>query len=288
MLVVIDDDSINELGSAPGANWMWPWPRGAYADLITYLKASGAKEEIWFDLIFYTPDRDAFQDDELKAVAAAAGNVHFGQGSGDGSVSRFQPTFNVALPASDQNLVIHSDIKGEHLLAWPQAFDILRDPKALGKPSPIIPAAKLVIDGENLLKSISADDRTNPEKIAKLWTNNAVLLRDERFRDKIVYIGVSAASGYDLKAFPVGTNEPSVMIHVVTRSNELQNGFSRRFQIGCATCWCWLIALIASDFVPASAEFSSICRLRGGDHGRDWGRDLSTFYGTHLGSSDDL
>ena len=222
-LVVIDDASIQELGSGQAKSWAWPWPRGAYADLIAYLKASGAKE-IWIDLVFYTPDQDGFQDDELKAVAAAAGNVHFGQGMDHDSVSIFQPTFNVAVPATtEENPVIHSDVSGTHLLAWPVRFNELESEKN----GLVTPAAIPVVEGEKLLKTLASDDRTDPQKIAAIWAQPTALPLGERFRDKIVYVGVSASSGYDYKAFPIGNHEPSTMNLVVTRSNEIQNGFFR-------------------------------------------------------------
>jgi len=220
-VVAIDDYSLNALGSAQTKSWSWPWPRGAYADLIAYLKTAGARE-IWIDLFFVTPDPDSFQDDELRGVAAAAGNVHFGQG--EHSVSLFQPTFDVTLPPmNEKEAVIHGDLGGEHLLAWPPAFEDLRKQKN----SPITSAAFLVIEGEKLLKSLPADDRTQPEKVAALWAEPKALPLAERFRDKIVYIGVTAGSGYDYKAFPISNREPSTMLHVVARSNELQRGFFR-------------------------------------------------------------
>ena len=216
-IVAIDDNSLKELGAPPG-NWAWPWPRSAYADLIAYLKAAGARE-IWLDLVFYTPDHDSFQDDELKAVAAAAGNVHFGQGKDGVSVSIFQPTFSVAVPATtEENPVIHSDVNGGHLLAWPARFNDLK-----GVTSAAIP----VVEGLKLLKTLSADDRTDPQKVAAIWAQPAALPLAERFRDKIVYIGVTAGSGYDYKAFPVGNHEPSTMVHIVARSNEMQGGYFR-------------------------------------------------------------
>jgi CHASE2 domain-containing sensor protein len=219
-IVAIDDKSLDELGAAQ--SWAWPWPHGAYADLIAYLKASGARE-IWIDLVFYTPDPDSFQDDELRAVAAAAGNVRFGQGAGKDSVSLFQPTFNVSLPpTTEENPVIHGDINGQRLLAWPPPFNSLKREASL-----VTPAALLIKDGEKLLKALPADDRTDSQKIAALWAQDSPLPLSERFRDKIVYIGVTAGSGYDYKAFPVGNREPSTMLHVVTRSNELQHGFFR-------------------------------------------------------------
>lgn len=234
-VVVIDDDSIKQL--ALDKKWIWPWPRGAYADIITYLKASGARE-IWFDLFFVTADYDALQDDKLKAVAQAAGNVHFGQQRIKDGVSLFQPTFNVALPpATYLNQVIHTDINGQHLLAWPLPFDVLRNQNE----GPITPAAPVVEAGADMLKTLLADDLTNPEKIASLWKNGKLPPYGEHFQNKIVYVGVSAQSGFDSRAFPISNREPSTMIHVVARSNEMQNGYFREipdwlrnlFVLGC-------------------------------------------------------
>jgi adenylate cyclase len=215
-IVAIDDDSISELGKQ---NWTWPWPRGAYADMIAYLKASGARE-IWIDLIFYTPG-DAYEDDKLRAFAAAAGNVHFGQGTDHDSVSLFQPTFDVSLPVTtEENPVIHTDISNRNLLAWPSPFNTLKMTPGL-----VTPAALLIKEGQRILKL--ADDPTDAGKVAAIWPLAAAPPLADRFRNKIVYIGVTAGSGYDYKAFPVGTHEPSTMLHIVARSNELQGGFFR-------------------------------------------------------------
>jgi len=220
-IVAIDDQSIRELGDAKAKGWAWPWPRGAYADLIAFLRASGARE-IWIDLIFQTPDADSFQDDELRAVASAAGNVRFG--AVEGSTSIFQPPYDVSLPPlSSSEAAIHRDISGAHVLAWPPPFNTLIK-HANG---PVTAAAPLVIEGEKMLDKLPADDRTDPAKIAALWSGAPASPLAARFKDKIVYLGVTAVAGYDLKPFPVGNNEPSMMIHVVARSNELQDGFFR-------------------------------------------------------------
>jgi adenylate cyclase len=238
-IVAIDDKSIEELGDPATKGWAWPWPRGAYADLVAFLRASGAKE-IWIDLTFVTPDADSYQDDELRAVAAAAGNVRFGQLEGSRSV--FQPTFDVTLPlATTVETVIHTDRSGQHLLAWPRPFNrLIQDAN-----SPVTPAAPLVIEGEKMLKALSADDRTDSGKVPALWSRAPDSPLAARFRDKIVYIGVSAVAGYDLKVFPVGAREPSVMIHVVERSNAIQDGFIRPipawlYDVGILVC-CLLV-----------------------------------------------
>jgi len=247
-LVVIDDNAINELGSNQTKSWAWPWPRGAYADLIAYLKACGARE-IWIDLVFYTPDADGFQDDELRAVAAAAGNVHFGQG--EAAVSIFQPTFRVALPTTNEKEpVIHGDIEGRRLLAWPVPFNQLTR-----KGGPVTSAAPLVIDGEKLLKKLSPEERVQTDKISAVWTNVVPPKLAEQFRDRIVYVGVSAQSGYDNKLFPVGSQEPSVMIHVVARSNELQGGFFREIPDWLRDVLVVLCALLAGELFRRMPNF---------------------------------
>ncbi len=157
-IVAIDDKSIQELGAIGKT---WPWPRSTYADMITFLRASRARE-IWIDLTFETPDAESFRDDEVRAAAAAAGNVRFGLIEGSRSI--FQPTFDVTLPPTTTP-VIHYDLHDEHLLAWPPPFNTL-----MAQPGgPVTPAAPLISEGEKLLQTLPTDDRTDPTKIATLW-----------------------------------------------------------------------------------------------------------------------
>ena len=249
-IVAIDDDSIQALASPKVKAWPWPWPRGAYADMIAYLKASGARE-IWIDLFFETPDADTFQDDELRAAIAAAGNVHIGRRKD--ATSLFAPNFNVTLPPTPQDeAVLHGDIDGKHLLAWPPPFnELIRQKDGL-----VTPSAILVVEGEKLLKTLPADDRASPEKVAALWSGSPPLPLAGRFRDKLVYVGVTANAGYDLKAFPVGNSEPSVMIHVVARSNELQNGFFRPIPAWLRTSLVVACCLVVSGLFRRIPEFT--------------------------------
>ena len=246
-IVAIDDKSLGALSS--GENWAWPWPRGAYAGLIAYLKASGARE-IWIDLTFETPDQDSYQDDELRAVIAAAGNVRVGRRTNTTAI--FKPNFDVSLPSVTINeAVIHGDIQGKHLLAWPVSFNQLRSEKD----GPVTSAAIPVIDGEKLLKALSADDRVDPAKVARAWTQAAAPELSGRFRDKIVYVGVTANAGYDLKAFPVGVSEPSLMIHVVARSNELQHGYFREVPDGSRDLLVFICCLLVSGLFRWIPDF---------------------------------
>jgi adenylate cyclase len=99
------------------------------------------------------------------------------------------------------------------------------------------------------------DDRTDPNKIAALWTRGPLSLPEKDFRDKIVYIGVSAVGGYDLKTFPVGSAEPSVMIHVVARSNELQQGYIREIPFWIRGLLVVALCLLISDLIGRTPNF---------------------------------
>jgi adenylate cyclase len=237
-LVVIDEGSMTDFSKEKG--WEWPWPRESHADMIAYLKRAGARE-IWIDIFFDTP-RDAYQDDEVRATAAAAGNVHFAARSG--RVPLFTPTFPVDL--GSQNEVLRYDLSGEHLLAWPLPFNELKNDKLT-----VTPVFSLVIEGEKILKALAADDRTDPVKIQAVLAQGPMPPGAGRFRDKIVYIGGSAAGTYDLKPTPSGLHEPAVMIHLVNRSNELTRGFFREIgfwtrSLVCAGC-CFLIAFVVTE-----------------------------------------
>ncbi len=281
-IVAIDDYSIDLLDKS---NWSWPWPRGAYADMIAYLKMAGARE-IWIDMVLYTKDSDSLQDDELRAVAMAAQNVHFGQGKDSaGSVSIFKPTFDVSLPESDNaNPVIHYDNGGERLLAWPRPFSELIRPPA----SCVTSAAFVVSEGHKLLKILPPDDRTDSEKVARLWKNVNYPLQSDPFRDKIVYIGATAQSTNDIKHFPVGGNEPGVMIHVVTRSNKLQNGFFSRESYLVARIACGGLLFISKRTVHKVGKFLSVYRLGAGYGGGNGSGFVWTVYRSNLVWSDAL
>ncbi|MDR2597629.1 MAG: adenylate/guanylate cyclase domain-containing protein [Treponema sp.] len=62
VLIVIDQDSIDWAQSERG--WGWPWPRQAYAEIVSYMNLADAKS-VAFDIIFSEPSfyRNAKQDE---------------------------------------------------------------------------------------------------------------------------------------------------------------------------------------------------------------------------------
>ena len=73
IVIVVDEESVQRLESVLGR---WPWPRDAYAFVLDYLRAGGART-VAFDIIFAEPDREKPERDRAFAEAIArAGNVY--------------------------------------------------------------------------------------------------------------------------------------------------------------------------------------------------------------------
>jgi adenylate cyclase len=73
VLIVVDEESVQQLQSILGR---WPWPRDAYALLLDFLRAGGARI-VAFDLLFAEPHLERPEGDRAFAEAIAkAGNVY--------------------------------------------------------------------------------------------------------------------------------------------------------------------------------------------------------------------
>lgn len=73
VVIVVDEESVQRLQSILGR---WPWPRDAYALMLDYLRAGGART-VAFDILFAEPDREKPERDRAFAEAIArAGNVY--------------------------------------------------------------------------------------------------------------------------------------------------------------------------------------------------------------------
>ncbi len=120
-MVVVDSKSIEELGQAN--NWPWPWPRSAYADIIAFLRASGARE-IWIDLTSRRPMPKAFRDDELRAVAAAAAMCVSENSKTERRFFSRPSTSRCRRPRCARRSSTRTS-RGKHLLGWPPTFNTL-------------------------------------------------------------------------------------------------------------------------------------------------------------------
>lgn len=67
-----------------------------------------------------------------------------------------------------------------------------------------------------------------------------LVVRPEEFKDSVVFVGVSAVGGADLKATPLSPRTPGVILHISLAGNYLMNDFlmppDRRFTIAAMVC----------------------------------------------------
>ncbi|MCL2175070.1 MAG: adenylate/guanylate cyclase domain-containing protein [Treponema sp.] len=74
VVILVNQESLNWAQRERG--WGWPWPRQAYAEVIDYMSASGAKS-VAFDLVFSEPSvyRNAKQDEIIDNAVRALETV---------------------------------------------------------------------------------------------------------------------------------------------------------------------------------------------------------------------
>jgi adenylate cyclase len=78
IVVLLDQDSIDWASAERG--WPWPWPRKAYAELVDYMKLSGAGSVV-FDVLFSEPsiyrsaDQDRIIDNAIEKMEDARANL---------------------------------------------------------------------------------------------------------------------------------------------------------------------------------------------------------------------
>lgn len=122
-------------------------------------------------------------------------------------------------------------------------FPVLGLAPFIGKDSNIIIGTKAIqindrilpIDREgNYLINMYGIDNVEPISIGGIFASLAridsgeiedLVVRPEEFKDSIVFVGVSAVGGYDLKATPLATRAPGVMLHASLAGNYLQQDF---------------------------------------------------------------
>lgn len=111
----------------------------------------------------------------------------------------------------------------------------------------------LTIDGKTILNWYGKANKTEPSafitipmwKIEREMYEGEHLLLDDFFRNKIVYIGTSATSLFDIKSVPTDDKLPGVEIHTTLLNNFLDQNFIIRSDIKTDV----LISLILSLFV---------------------------------------
>lgn len=86
-------------------------------------------------------------------------------------------------------------------------------------------------------------------KVEKTMYEGANLIPQDFFKDKIVYVGTSATSAYDLKSVPTGRIFPGVEIHTTFINNLLDNNFIKKVTPLVDIAICLFLSLCVGFFV---------------------------------------
>jgi adenylate cyclase len=261
VIVAVDDISIKQMVQAQ--HLRWPWPRNLWGDTLKYLEQSGAKVVV-FDLLFEEPsdheryigDDTAFAkalDEALVPVVIACNApevgtapfalpVHrlptFGASNLDQGIIRTYAPISRDVPALA--IQILKKIPGAVLPAWADKTFLLHfygpTHRADGKMTfHQIPALEVVLAAQ-------PDAPPMPD------------IKPDLFRNKIVLIGATAASAYDVKSSPVNDLYPGTEAQATAVTNLLEN---RRVQM-----FGWWIVFGSAFFTALTASAGALIPKR--------------------------
>ncbi len=246
VVVAVDEPSIAKLGR-------WPWPRATHAKLIRSLTDAGARV-IAFDVLLTEPDKENLASDAALAKAAASSNevvsaFFFNQVTSDREASN--PLFPYSDLADATALgFVNLDPDSDGITR--QAPLYLTEPRSDGSGVvyPSLAAAAWAIstqrsqkDALKRLQSPSlfgsdnkmlinfAFDPKSPTGYAYPTYSYVDVLEGtvpaSTFKNKMVFVGVTAAGLFDLKAIPYISKHPGVMIHANVLDNLLAGNYLR-------------------------------------------------------------
>lgn len=258
VLVLIDEATVRAVAAHHGERW--PWRRDTFAALIAALHQAGART-IVADLLFLEPSEDAANDEALGAMVLAtqtilarlpdqAPVVATGSRTGrvdypadpDGVIRRYPFANSLAEAASAEGP------SGTRLLRWYGGLHALA-------PSQKLSALPLVAEGRRIqdaLQKAGVDD-LDPRALAaalKILPKNTF---QNALQDKVVFLGVNHAAGFDVKAFPVSRIEPGVLFHWTAWSNAVQGTWFRELP-GLATTVAGVLLVASLAFFWRSAQ----------------------------------
>jgi adenylate cyclase len=280
-IIVIDDASIKKLGR-------WPWRRDVHGKMVHVLKAAGAKA-IVFDVLFTEADQEHLaSDQQFGKEIAAAGNVVVG--------AFFQKVTDAGVP-TDLTAPI-PEVRSPAAIGFVNYYP---ETDGLTRKAPLMELSDSTQVPSLALAGLAVDMGTTPEKIIKekkiaLDENHEIMINfaggfktfpyysyhavidgsvdPDVFKDKIVLIGGTATSLFDLKAVSFSQVFPGVEIHATVMSNIIQNDYLRLLPL-----WVTLLVILVFALAPAGI-ISRISPLPAGLI--TIGLFFSYFYGVYL------
>ena len=236
-IVAIDDKSIKELGR-------FPWSRTQYVPLIERLSAAGAKT-VLFDAFF--SERESVHADHVFAAAIKkAGNVVLAM------PFSFDKEFQVTGGLHNLPEIEQAAAGIGHINFLPEDDGVNRrnllvvevDGKQI--PSLGLRGAMAALDEKEFVASpfeISLGNRHIPVNENYMWINytgkpgiyprySFVDIVHERIdpallKDKVIFVGATALSVYDMRVTPFDNNSPGVEVHATVADNIISERFIR-------------------------------------------------------------
>lgn len=232
VIVDIDEASIKHFGR-------WPWTRTVHAAFVDKVTAMGAKV-IMFDSLFTEPENDRpLADNEFSKSIRRSGVVvlnSFFQGdekSGNKWANPVMPIDKLAKysdvgfannPPDLDGILRRTRILVEVDSGIITSFGLAGLSVFLNQDPVTVYNERKVPGGEFLINYYGTN------KVFPYISYMDVMLGNvppEKFRDKIVLVGATAAALYDLKATPFSSSFPGVEVHATVMSNILQGNYLR-------------------------------------------------------------
>lgn len=231
VVVTIDESSIKKLGR-------WPWSRSVHGELIEKLTKSGARV-VAFDSLFTEPDlKEPTSDQALVHAVKDSGRVvsaFFFKGNFQQKIYGLDPLFPFS-PLKEEGYLgfvnqepdtdgvcRHSFLYGIYDNAVYPSLAVaalaMSQEKSIEE---ILPTLPVTVNSdpelaENQLFINYAFTADNGEDYPYATYSYADVLTDknlsEKFKDKIVFVGATAAALLDLKTIPFSAKYPGVMVH---------------------------------------------------------------------------
>lgn len=293
VILAIDDNSLELLQNKYGS---WPWDRQAYVDAISYLNKSGAKQII-LDLMFVNHSKNKSSDDKLIKIIKENNNVFVAMNLDNREDSKHAPlpkdleakvknNGNIEFPDyKNYRPIMQEIINGTSNIGM---INCNRDFDGISRGIPsfvemnnnyypylaLMAAAKYFgvknfeINGENelLFKDKKLPLQKNGYMLLNWYTNNFKTIpfwkmkkNPEDFKDKIVFLGVTAASMYDIKSTPVNSNTAGIELQSTLFNNILDNTLVKKSSDLTTLLTAIILAVIIGIFtLSSSAAFASL------------------------------
>jgi adenylate cyclase len=256
--IVIMDNSMLEKLSKHGFGVTWPPPRAVFAALIAGLHRAGA-ERIILDFVFLDHSAAAEQDALLAALAAGVPSVVLGRTTKQTPAfwdERFiaahktlfaqSRTGTVETPTDRDGVIREYAVPGSlaaaafadrpnvagGLVQWHGGLEKFRTSKGT-KRVPVLSATEFVLAGLPTIGRLAELDPNGnyaPQRVATALQAESPLTGAtyDAVRGRVVFVGATATSSFDIKPFAIGGTEPGVLVHWTAWTNIVQDAFIRR------------------------------------------------------------